>query len=65
MTFMVTDNAANMVSGILKPGLCHLPDFTHTLTLIVKKALEEHEVLANIRTGEINLSEAAQRPVTN
>ncbi|XP_067293402.1 E3 SUMO-protein ligase ZBED1-like [Pseudorasbora parva] len=46
---MVTDNAANMVSGIQKLGLRHLPCFAHTINLIVKRAVEEHEVFADIR----------------
>ncbi|KAI2643784.1 E3 SUMO-protein ligase ZBED1 [Labeo rohita] len=45
---MVTDNAANMVSAIQKLGLCHLPCFAHTINLIVKRAVEEHEVMAGI-----------------
>ncbi|KAL0161617.1 hypothetical protein M9458_045342, partial [Cirrhinus mrigala] len=47
---MVTDNAANMVSAIQKLGLRHLPCFAHTINLIVKRAVEEHEVMADIRS---------------
>ncbi|KAL1252152.1 hypothetical protein QQF64_019948 [Cirrhinus molitorella] len=47
---MVTDNAVNMVSGIQKLGLCHLPCFAQTINLIVKRAIEEQEVLADIRS---------------
>ncbi|RXN15613.1 zinc finger BED domain-containing 1-like protein [Labeo rohita] len=47
---MVTDNAANMVSAIQKLGLRHLPCFAHTINLIVKRAVEEHKVMADIRS---------------
>ncbi|KAL0161448.1 hypothetical protein M9458_045173, partial [Cirrhinus mrigala] len=41
---------ANMVSAIQKLGLHHLPCFAHTINLIVKRAVEEHEVMADIRS---------------
>ncbi|KAL1254902.1 hypothetical protein QQF64_012963 [Cirrhinus molitorella] len=48
---MVTDNVANIsISGIQKLGLRHLPCFAHTINLIVKRAIEEQEVLADIRS---------------
>ncbi|XP_076134518.1 E3 SUMO-protein ligase ZBED1-like [Alosa pseudoharengus] len=50
VTTLVTDNAANMVAATEKLGLRHLPCFAHTLNLIVKKAVEEHEALTEIRT---------------
>lgn len=43
---MVTD----MVSGIQKLGLGHLPCFAYTFNLIVQRAVEEHDVLAEIRS---------------
>ena len=43
---MVTD----MVSGIQKLGLRHLPCFAYTFNLIVKRAVEEYDVLADIRS---------------
>ncbi|XP_073724310.1 E3 SUMO-protein ligase ZBED1-like [Misgurnus anguillicaudatus] len=50
VTTIVTDNAANMIAATEKLGLCHLPCFAHTLNLIVKKAVKEHEALTDIRT---------------
>ncbi|KAI2643954.1 E3 SUMO-protein ligase ZBED1 [Labeo rohita] len=46
----LTGSVAAMVSAIQKLGLRHLPCFAHTINLIVKRAVEEHEVMADIRS---------------
>ncbi|RXN09838.1 zinc finger BED domain-containing 4-like protein [Labeo rohita] len=39
-----------MLSGFQKLGQCHLSYFAHSINLIVKRAVEDHEELADIRS---------------
>lgn len=44
---IVSDNAANIVSGIRKTGYRQLPCFAHTLNLAVQKGLKDIEVVTS------------------
>ncbi|KAK7881460.1 hypothetical protein WMY93_029869 [Mugilogobius chulae] len=49
VSFMVTDNAANMKLSVQLLNLRHISCFAHTLNLIVKKALDHTPVINDIR----------------